>query len=245
MSNKLSFVENISDKRNFVKNPHDYVILFKGNSITRHGFNELTIEKLGWDHISGMAASSSAYDYAHLFTKMVQKELLNRQVKLFFGRGGRPDLAIADVEAETALNPDLVIVQGGEHSACYTHVVNFESDYLKLISAIKDMPSQPQIIAIGIWNPRSRPEFATCTAKEYDECAKRIEKIQRQIATAMNICFVAVSPYENDFSNTGTGKNPEVRWHPNDNGMKCYSKAAFSAWKYCLNSIDTIGMKLT
>jgi hypothetical protein len=229
-SDKLSFSEFIENNSHFVKSANDYVILFKGNSITRHNANASTIAELGWSHIAGMAASSSANDYAHLLAEMIQKELINKAVKIFFGRGGRPDISIEGIDEETRLKPDLVIVQNGEHSAFYPQVEFFEKDYCSLLSELKKMQSKPQIITIGIWNPRCREEYFACTSKEYNECAKRIENIQRRISGELGIAFAPVSPYENNHNNSGVGSVAGVRWHPNDNGMKFYAQAAFALW---------------
>lgn len=43
--------------------PGVYRIMFTGNSITMHGFNEGTIRDLGWDRQCGMAASKLENDY--------------------------------------------------------------------------------------------------------------------------------------------------------------------------------------
>ena len=70
-----------------------------------------------------------------------------------------------------------------------------------------------------------------CTAPDYDECAREVEAAQRRISEQLGIAFVPVSPFENDPANTGDGATAGVRWHPNDNGMKCYADAVFKAFR--------------
>ena len=51
--------------------PGVFRIMFTGNSITMHGFNDWTIKNLGWDRQCGMAASKLEQDYVHLFAALV------------------------------------------------------------------------------------------------------------------------------------------------------------------------------
>ena len=219
---KLSFVAKESDLSSFVRQADDYVILFKGNSITSHGIRENL-----WDHVSGMAASSASMDYVHRFAEMVRGFLPGRHIRIVIGRGGRPALSLQGIDAERAIRPDLIVIQNGEHSAFRPEVENFGSAHETLVTALQHAFPSALILSVGIWNPRCREEFASCCAPEYDECAKAIEKMQRRIAEKTGIGFVPVSPYENDPANTGYGSSPGVRWHPNDNGMKCYAEALF------------------
>ncbi len=237
MEDKLSFVEVVRDHSGFRKGEKDYVILFKGNSITSHDVNERTIRELGWSHVSGMAASSEDKDYVHVLAGMIQKVMPDKNVKILIGIGKMFDPAIQGVKEEEKLLPDLVVVQNGEHCAGPSKVDSFEAGQDNLIATIKQMAGSPLVISIGIWNPRCRAEFSECTGPSYNECAKRIEEIQRKIAEKHGIGFVAVSPYENDPANTGDGKVAGVRWHPNDNGMKCYAEAAFKVF------LELIGIK--
>ena len=231
----LSFVPASGTAAVPAKQPGEYLILVKGNSISRHGWNEETREKLGWARECGMAASSEENDYVHRFARMVQETMPERKVRVVFGTGGRPALALGTVEAEKAFQPDLILVQNGEHSAFGEEAKRFPGDYEKLLLALKQFPGSPRIITIGIWNPRCREEFLNCTAPDYDACAKAIEAEQRRISEKLGISFVAVSPFENDPDNTGTGTVAGVRWHPNDNGMKCYADAVFAAFQRNLN----------
>ena len=85
-----------------------------------------------------MAATSEANDYVHRFARMVQQTMPGKKVRVVFGTGGRPDLAVASVEQEKALRPDLILVQNGEHSAFGETAKRFPADYEKLLKAYND-----------------------------------------------------------------------------------------------------------
>ena len=128
---KLSFVKS-STISTMHKNPGEYVILFKGNSITRHGFNAETVKTLGWDHEAGMAASTAQKDYAHLLAEMIQNALPSRKVRLVFGSQDSSSAA-----TDVLYAPDLVIVQTGEHSQTSQEKVNaFPSIYTQTLDTI-------------------------------------------------------------------------------------------------------------
>ncbi len=199
----------------------DFIILYQGNSITRHGFNESTIKNLGWDRECGMTASDESKDYAHLLAGKIGDKL-KRNVRIFFSSDDLKATAGKDI------NPNLVVVQGGEHAASFEKIESFKENYEKQLAGWKKIAP---VIAIGIWNPRCQEEFQSCTAAEYDVCAKRIEKEQKEVTKKLGIPFASVSIYENDPKNTGEGKTAAVRWHPNDEGMKKYAEAAFKAFQ--------------
>lgn len=227
---KLSFIEP-EYARNTAKSSGDYLILVKGNSISRHGWNESTRKNLDWDRECGMAASSEGNDYVHLLAAAIENAMPGRRVRIVFGKGGRPDLAVQTVEEEKKYCPDLIIVQDGEHSASEAGIVTYEFDYDRLLGELAVFPGKPGLLAIGIWNPRCREEFQSCTGENYDVYAVEIARIQKRVAARHGAEFVDVSIYENDPANTGTGAVAGVRWHPNDNGMRCYAEAAYAAFE--------------
>ena len=65
---KLPFVQ-VNQSSPIAKQENEYVILIKGNSISRCGCNDQTREELGWDRVCGMAASGEETDYSHLLAK--------------------------------------------------------------------------------------------------------------------------------------------------------------------------------
>ena len=225
---KLSFLEP-SHAAVTKKSSGDYVILIKGNSISRHACSDSTRKNLGWDRECGMAASSEQNDYVHLLASAIQAVMPDQGIRLVFGKGGRPDLAVQSVEEEKKCRPDLIIVQGGEHSASRAGILTYERDYDQLLRELAAFPGNPDILVIGIWNPRCRKEFQSCTGENYDVYAVEIARIQKRVAARYHAKFADVTVFENDPINTGSGKVAGVRWHPNDNGMRCYAEAAFAA----------------
>ncbi len=199
------------------KAENEYVILMNGNSITRHGVNPDVIKKLGWTTTCGMAASSEEKDYAHLLAAKIQATMPKKKVRLVFG------------DKEKRIVPDLIVLQGGEHVTA-SMLPKFEEQENRRFAELRKTYPKAKIISIGIWNPRCREEFKTCTGPTYAENAPAVEKIQRKVAEKFGIPFASVSKYENDPANTGSGKVAAVRWHPNDNGMKRYAEEAFNAY---------------
>lgn len=211
---KLSFVKP-AEIDSAGKKGNEYLISCIGNSITRHGFNAQTIRNLGWERECGMAASSEANDYAHLLAGRIQKLFPERKVRLVFNR--------ADPKS------DLIVWQGGEHDVLPEKLRTFEH---RLTVRLREyLQITPHVIVIGIWNPVCREEFKECTASFYPEAAKQVEAIEKKVCWDLGIPFAAVSEYENDPENTGSGKVAGVRWHPNDNGMRRYAEAAFRAFQ--------------
>ncbi len=201
------------------KNPGDYLILFKGNSITRHGFNADTIQKLGWDHESGMAASSESKDYAHILTEMIRKELPGKNVRIAFGKGGRS--GYEELNLEQTWQPDLIVFQGGEHWVTPENFGKYESFLDQCLTRMKKFPGSPKIILIGIWEPHSYK----------DNVVGRIQAIQKRLAEKHQIPFVPVESIAADKACSGSGKSGGVKWHPNDLGMRKYAEAVFPIWQ--------------
>ena len=119
-----------------------------------------------------------------------------------------------------------------------------EKDYAHLLAEQiqKEMPEKRVRAVFGtpgsIWNPGCSEEYKECTDKDYDISAKKIREIQQQVCAKLNIPFASVSAYENDPANSGSGKVAAVRWHPNDNGMRCYADEALKAFKKLKSSAE-------
>ena len=131
---------------------------------------------------------------------------------------------------------DLIVYQGGEHDALPERLETYEKRLEELLGEYKKIT--PAVIVIGIWNPGCREEYKECTDKDYDISAKKIREIQQQVCAKLNIPFASVSAYENDPANSGSGKVAAVRWHPNDNGMRCYADEALKAFKKLKSSAE-------
>lgn len=192
-----------------------FIVSITGNSITRHATNEELFARLGWNRECGMAASCEEKDYVHLLLDMLRAALPERDIRL--------SLNIIDPQS------DLIIFQGGEHAALPEMIDEFRITLDKQLADYREIT--PAVVVIGIWNPLCRNEFLHCTAPKYAFYARQIELIQRDLCRKHHIQFAAVSSWENDPANTGSGAVAAVRWHPNDRGMQCYAEAAFTAVK--------------
>jgi len=211
---------------------NEFRIYFIGNSITRHGVNAKTIEKYGWNRVCGMAASCEENDYAHLLAAKIQRYLPEKKVTVSFGK--MEDFAASG----KTFAPGLVVFQSGEHIR-NEDVPTYPGNFTDSLQMIRNACPDAMIVVIGVWNPRCREEFKECTGENYFENAAKIAVMQNEVAGKLNVPFASVSEYENDPENTGDGKVAAVRWHPNDNGMRCYAESAFRAFLKALENKKT------
>lgn len=214
----LSFLPPPQEK--FVKKPGDYVILCKGNSITRHSANDWTREKLGWNHVAGMAASKEENDYAHRLASMIQEVMPGKNVRLLFGRGNKT--VLSDIANERAYRPDLIILQGGEHAVTPKELPSFEKFMRDTLKCLKEFPGKPQVITVGVWETSPYTEGSLM---------QKVQKIQSSVSKEFDIPFVSVEKFANDPACRGWGTSSGVRWHPNDLGMEKYAEAIFTVWE--------------
>ena len=197
----------------------EYRILFKGNSITRHGTNPQIKAALGWDRRCGMAASDEAHDYAHLLAARIQRTMPDRPVRIEFST---PD--VAEGETEKNFRPDLVILQTGEHSLPGDKSVeDFERRYRDVVASLKTFPAGTQLIAVELWAPTN--------GTPYEGKSRILRDLLRKICTENGIPTVSVEAYATDPSCRGSGVHHGVRWHPNDKGMAGYAESIFAVWQ--------------
>jgi len=226
-----SQLEQVSSLKDFKPADNDFRIYVIGDSITRHGANQDTIETLKWDHVAGMAASSEDKDYGHLVAARIGQMLPDKKVKLFFGCGGDAVSAMQGIKDMQAYQPALVIVQLGEHIPSKTFGFAYDespekiaSDYAALLDAIKALPSSPLIICTGCWNP-------ILGIKQYTGRNAQIDAIQRSVCQQKGGVFVSVEKYALDPLCSGTGGSGGVKWHPNDAGHAGYAREIIGAFE--------------
>lgn len=207
------------------KDLYDYLILMIGNSITRHGTSPEILTKYGWDHVGGMAASCEEKDYAHLLAKKIQETMPDRKVRLVFNDAQNADQFRKAGDMD--LKPDLIVYQGGEHWGT-SHLPGLKDVYRAMLQALRASYPSAKLITIGIWNPLCRDEFQEFSSKKNSMI---IENIQKTVSAEFGISFVSVLAFSQNPDNTGYGKVAAVRWHPNDNGMKCYAEALFKEFQ--------------
>ena len=209
--------------------PSAFRVLFVGNSITRHGFNSTTVEKLKWNHVAGMAASSEEKDYAHTFAGLIQTALPSRKLVLSFaslvpGGDGTSEERLAPVNSHAAEPSDLVIIQFGEHEKQARGIDAMKETYEKLVSLFLASPSKPMIICVGNWVPGSG-------GIGYTEWGQMVQDAMRQICGKHGLPFVSVEEIAMDPANRGWGEHPGVQWHPNDRGHQLYARKISEAYK--------------
>lgn len=226
-----SQLEEVSKLADFVAEPSDFRIYFIGDSITRHGTNPEIVEMLKWGHRAGMAASSEDKDYAHLVAARIGRMLPEKKIKIFIGPGGDAVNAMKAIETAKVFLPSLVVVQLGEHvtSKAFGDKIDespekIAADYGRLLDALKELPSSPQIICTGVWTPQP-------VVPKYVGRAAQIDEIQRSVCRQKGVEFVSVEKYALDPSCSGTGESGGVRWHPNDAGHAGYANEILGAFE--------------
>lgn len=206
-----------------------YRILFVGNSITQHGFNAGSIQTMGWDHVSGMAASAQSKDYVHLLAAKIQALMPRRPVavritSLIAGGMGSPDYRISTVVADSeGYNPNLVIVQHGEHEQEPLGADALTQTYNKLLDLFTTAPSHPQIVCVGVWSSELNPAGTV-----YTGWSATVETAMHALCDKRGIPYVSVTGIAGDPADHGFGKDPGVQWHPNDLGHAKYADAIFT-----------------
>jgi lysophospholipase L1-like esterase len=175
-----------------------YRVLFIGDSLTIHGRSP----KL-WDYFSGMAASSPDKDFVHLSMQHLQAMLGPRPVEGFYNNGGDGKLEsmYLYLKMHPELDPDLVVLQGGENDSFDE---NFRTVYRLLLNEFS------RVIALGDWWSDEKSEFSK------QECSR------------FGFPFVDLRSIEKVTQNSG---NPGpygvsgVALHPNDAGMSAIASA--------------------
>lgn len=220
----LSQLEMVSKLDDFKPSENEFRIYYIGDSITRHGFNAYTIEKLKWDHVAGMAASSEAKDYAHLLADRIRPLVSGKKVRLFLGAGGDAVTALTGMESARKYQPSLVVVQLGEHVKGQDDREKIASDYGALLDALKALPSAPLVITTGVWSPqRGQGKYTGRTAL--------IEEVQAEVSRQKNVPFASVEKYAVNPACSGTGSSEGVKWHPNDAGQAGYAEEIMKCFK--------------
>lgn len=172
-------------------------ILFIGNSLTiTH-----VAPELGWDGRWGMAASQADKDYVH----RVQLSLTAQQ-------GFAPEITIisadlhrwqsASVEIESAaqkLDPDLVIVQMGEHATIDTPYAVYLAAYQQIIT----WTPNARHIAMGLWG-----------GPLDDVRGQYIERV----ASETGMQYIPIRDLHTEANTATEYSNTMVAWHPNDTG---------------------------
>ncbi len=212
--------------------PGVFRIMFTGNSITMHGFNDWTIKNLGWDRQCGMAASKLEQDYVHLFAALVASARNGERIEISYNNSNAyktPEGRAAAERKTKDLLPDLVILQTGE-GAGGLKPEEFEKwcvEYRAMLESYLALSPAPRVIAVGLWSPTKtgQNDYAAGSLEE------KVEKAQRKICDELGVTFVSIARYAQNPACSGTGTSGGVKWHPNDAGMKGYADTLFEAYQ--------------
>jgi len=215
-------------------------ILCIGDSITLHGCNADTKARLGWDHVAGMAATDQSKDYAHLLAAKIQAVFPARRVELYFdtfGGSGSVRQRLMSIDQVKRVEPDLVVVQLGEHEKEADGTGRLTDDYERLLTAFSGQAKPPMVIATGVWS-LSRQVKDSAGHYGYAGWAATIDKVFSRVCAKLGVPFVPVNAVALNPACRGWGTVPGVRWHPNDRGHAGYADLIFAAFVAKMNGSD-------
>ncbi|PYY72555.1 hypothetical protein CRX42_00560 [Pseudomonas jessenii] len=206
-----------------------YRILFIGDSITLHGFNDWTIQHLGWSHLSGMAASSRQSDYASLLSSKISGARGQPTVACYHTAGGNGTVAqrLQALGTVISTEPNLVVIQLGEHEEPARGAQRLYEDYKKLIDAVRAMPSQPSVIAVGPWSLTLQD-----SAGHYNGWTGVVDQTMAAVAAQERAPYASVADIAAIPAAHGAGTSEGVRWHPNDYGQRLYAERLFALYQH-------------
>jgi hypothetical protein len=221
--------------------PNAYRILFVGDSITRHGTSDAVKKQLGWDHVSGMAASSPDKDYVHLLANRIQATMPDRKVEIYYPgdvtsreadagghKSGTAAAAASMLSGSLTITPHLVVVQLGEHEDEAKGEAFLRDNYEKLVTSFDGVTPRPKVIATGLWQPG---DAATGLDYYRGGWTGTVESVQRELCEKHGIPFASVREFALDPTCRGWGESGGVKWHPNDKGMQGYASVLFAAFQ--------------
>lgn len=193
-------------------------ILYLGNSITLHG----PAPQIGWTGNFGMAATSEANDYVHLLTRRIataakgEPQIRVRNIADFERNYGAYDVA-AELKAELAFQPELVIVAIGENVAALKEDGARDRFRMAVEGLLKtlDGGGHPTIVVrSGFWADPAKDEALQQSAKLVG-------------ATFVDIHTLGADPTMAARSERKI-EHDGVAGHPGDKGMKAIADAI---WK--------------
>jgi hypothetical protein len=174
-------------------------ILFVGNSLTI----AQPLPDRGWTGKWGMAASQPDKDYVHRVQLLlaaqqgVVPEIVTVSADLHRWASASVDVAAAAQK----LQPDLVIVQMGEHTTSTTPYADFQTAYAQIAGWTPDALH----IATGIWGGPVGDI--------------RGENVKRA-AGETGMVYVQIRDLHTVENEARQYTDKEVAWHPNDRGME-------------------------
>lgn len=206
------------------ENVKAYRILFVGDSITLHGFDETTRNNLGWSHTSGMAASSRKSDYVSILSREISDAREQPTVACYHtaGGSGTVDQRLRALGSVINTRPNLVVIQLGEHEDTRSGIGILEENYRKLIIALRQLDSRPSIIAVGPWSLSLQNGLV-----RYSGWSGEVDRVMASVSSEEHVPYSSVADIAALPLAHGAGSSDGVRWHPNDYGHSLYAKRLF------------------
>ena len=186
-------------------------LLFLGNSITKSDTNSA----LGWDHASGMAASSEESDYVHRTLRILKEN--GREMNGVLGARDCDNAAcdgpieehLHNLPRVLDLKPEYVVVQLGENSSeVEAYSGKLRSQYRSLLEAL-DQAGVRRIFCITPWNDTSLSSIRT----------KCLRLAMTGIVSAQLVDITRISADPANAGDPALFGNRDVLWHPGDAGM--------------------------
>jgi len=210
-----------------------FKILIIGNSITRHEISE----KIGWSHVSGMAASNIEKDYAHILYKeiegiMPENKICMRISNLASFERNFQTYDFRTLDSLVAFKPDLVIFQLGENTSFDSTKtpLDFEKKYIELINYIKNNEN-PIVICTTPFFP---------SQEKNDIIARVVNQTNSFIVDLSQLVLKDKTNYaKNELDYPGdqsTWKVGGIGIHPGDFGMRNIAMQIFLELKIILNN---------
>ncbi|WP_300685529.1 hypothetical protein [Chryseobacterium sp.] len=189
-------------------------IFIIGNSITTHGI----ANEIGWNHKSGMAASTHDKDYVHLLFKQLKMQYSQKNIKLRYSNWSlfeRMPNKFSNFRVVEKFKPNIVIYQLGDNTAS-------ESSELFKKSSIRFLkPFENKFVLSPFF--MSPDNF----------------KASKEIALKSNSTFINISSISKNKINTAakdSNRSDVAKWtvegisaHPGDTGMLNISNEIFRA----------------
>jgi hypothetical protein len=185
--------------------PADSLVVI-GNSLTVHPIDA----SLNWTHVSGMAASDEAHDYAHVVGTTLGLPVTAYNIGALERDGSRTDL----VQASTAMvnSRTDVVVQIGEN-APVGGSPEFTAIYGQLLDAVV----------------ARHPHSLACLSSYWDDPIKDAAK--KTSCEAHGGTFVnLIGIYAAHLDTIPTGENPAISAHPHDPSMAAIAAKIVAAW---------------
>lgn len=204
--------------------PGAYRVLFIGDSITLHGTSKGIAQSLGWTHVSGMAASAPGKDYVSGLVTRISNKRKQKVVACFhtYGGSGKARERLDAMDKVSSTNPDLVIVQLGEHEKEADGEQALSDAYSGLLRASKAFPNNPIVLAVGPWSGAMKSPTG-----EYAGWAGVVDATMSRKAAELKVPYSSVRDISFIAETKGWGSSDGVKWHPNDIGHSLYAERIY------------------